>query len=240
MLEDTHPHYDFYQLMFSNADTGHAGSRRDRTYVIGAHSSKTTCRHDPYQLKDAIANRMRKKVATVPSDYFFADTFEVQQDAMQVAARRRIPYRPGEQDLQYLLTPAEQERLRLYKKAFKAEYGQEADQDENLVCFLGDDPRSWRTWSATSNAIPTMRRNAKTGLLFSPYHKRWLVPSEKLGAMSWPVNDSMASAMNCPVVPTRDILRAADLAGNAMSFTTVAVAQLIALSCFAPLSQPVV
>ena len=36
----------------------------------------------------------------------------------------------------------------------------------------------------------------------------------------------MAKAMCCDMVPARDIFRAADLAGNGMHFTTVAIAPI--------------
>ena len=241
MVEETHPDYDFYQLYFSNADTGHAGARRDRTYVIASNHKKTVCRHDPFLLRDAIADRMRRKVATLPSDYFCADRCEVQMEAIKLAARRQLTFLPDENDLRYLLTPAEGGRLRQYEDLYHQKFGKRAAQDPDLVCFLGDNPLVWRTWSMqpTAKAIPTMRRNAKTGLWFSPHYKRWLVPREKLAAMGWPVNDAMAEAMGCPCVPTRDVQRAADLVGNAMHFPTVAVAQLIALACFAPLDDQV-
>ena len=239
MVEESHPDYDFYQLYFSNADTGHAGSRRDRTYVIASNHRRTVCRHDPWQLRDAIADRMRRKVATLPSDYFCADRCEVQMEAMKVATRRQITFVPERKNLRYLLTPAESGRLRQYEDLYYQKFGKPATQDPDLVCFLGDNPLQWRTWSMqpAAKAIPTMRRNAKTGLWFSPHYKRWLVPREKLAAMGWPVNDAMAEAMNCPCVPSRDVHRAADLVGNAMHFPTVAVAQLIALACFAPLDD---
>ena len=62
-----------------------------------------------------------------------------------------------------------------------------------------------------------------------------MLAREKLATLGWPVVSGMAKAMNCPVTPSQDVLRASDLAGNAMNFTTVGVAQLIALSCFGPM-----
>ena len=236
MVEECHPSYDFYQLFFTNGDTGHAGCARDRTYVIGSHAEKSSCYFDPEECKGLISAYMRKKVQTVPRDYFIAQQHEVRLEAQQIATRRKIPYKPKETDLSYLLTREELKRLKAYERLYKKEFGLDATSDPDLVVFLSDNPDSgWKTWSATSGRIPTFRRNVKSGLLWSPCYKRFMVAKEKLAAMGWPVTDNMATAMGCNPVPAADIMRAADLAGNAMHFTTVAAAQLVALSCFRPL-----
>ena len=64
-----------------------------------------------------------------------------------------------------------------------------------------------------------------------------MVAREKLCAFGWPIDQSMSRSMLTDPVPTQDILRAADLAGNAMHFTTCANAQLVALTCFRPLER---
>ena len=238
MLEETHSAYDFYQLFISPADAGHAGTARDRTYVIGCHSSRTTCTYDPELLLGRISRRMRRKVRTRPSDYFFADTIEVALEAKRLAERRGICFQPGERDLSYLLTEAERHRLKAYEDAFRQKFRQEPGNCRDLVVFLSDNPSAgWTTWSAVSGAIPTFRRNAKHGLMWAPFLRRWMVAREKLACLGWPVLPSMAAAMSSPVVPVRDIARAADLAGNAMHFNAVGLAQLIALSCCSP-SEP--
>ncbi|CAE7355942.1 unnamed protein product, partial [Symbiodinium necroappetens] len=237
MVEDTHPDFDWYQLFMTPGDTGHRGMARDRTYVVGCHNQRTTCKHDMEQLLQAFSKRMSRKVQTVPSDYFFADQVEVSLEARTLAERRGIEFRPGVFDLTYLLSEAERRRLNRYVSDFQQKFGRDACQDRDLVVFLGDDPdKGWRTWSATSAAIPTFRRNVRTGLMWSPYWRRWLTPREKLAAMGWPVLPDMAAAMQCSVVPARDVFRAAALAGNAMHFNCVAWAQLLALACTAPMT----
>ena len=231
MVEQCHPSYDFYQLFFANGDTGHAGSARDRTYVIGSHTEKSSCYFDPLDCKQLITRYICKKVQTVPSDYFIAQQHEVQLEAEQLARRRKIRFKPKALDLSYLLTKEELKRLRAYERIF----GQDPRLDPNLVVFLSDNPDSgWKTWSASSGRIPTFRRNVKTGLLWSPCYSRFMVAKEKLAATGWPVTSNMAAAMGCDPIPAADVMRAADLAGNAMHFTTVAAAQLVALCCFRP------
>ena len=234
MIEETHPSYDLYQLFFSPKDTGHSGAARDRTYVICSHKEKTSCKFDPLEMKEYISNRMIAKVQTKPSDYFLASMVEVQREAEQLAIKRNIPFKPRKLDLTYLLTTREKESLQAYLKAYSQKFG-DPSADPDLVVFLGDNGSSWKTWSATSGQIPTFRRNAKTGLFWSPFLKRFMVAREKLATMGWPVSDCMATGMRCPIIPSHDVMRAADLAGNAMHFTTVATAQLLALTCFGPL-----
>ena len=235
MVEETHESYDFYQLYFSTSETGHSGVRRDRTYVIGSHKDLTSCKYDPQTMKDSISKRMRDTVQTVPSDYFMAQVIEVQQEAQQLAIKRRIPFKPKCHDLTYLLTTREKKALKAYKSAYWKQFGLDPNLDPNLVVFLGDNGTQWKTWSATSGQIPTFRRNCKTGLFWCPYLQRYMVAREKLAALGWPVSQCMAQAMRTNPIPTQDVIRAADLAGNAMHFCSVGCAQLLALSCFGPL-----
>ena len=235
MVEETHPSYDLYQLFFSAKDTGHKGASRDRTYVIGAHQDLTSCKFDPHTMKDIISKKMISKVQTRPSDYFFATVPEVLQEAEKLALKRNISFKPRQLDLTYLLTDREKASLQSYQTAYLEIFGEDPSTNQDLVVFLGDNGGSWKTWSARSNQIPTFRRNCRTGLFWSSYLKRFMISREKLATLGWPVVPGMAKAMNCAVTPSQDVLRASDLAGNAMNFTTVGVAQLIALSCFGPM-----
>ena len=237
MVQECHPSYDLYQLFFKTGDTGHSGAARDRTYVICSHKERTSCVFDPCHMKDIVAARMKQKVQTVPSDYFLATTVEVQQEACQLAIRRGVSHKPWSTDLTYLLTDRERESLDAYESSYRRRFKMDPHEDRDLVVFLGDNGSTWCTWSAVSHSIPTFRTNAKHGLFWSPCLKRFMTSREKLAAMAWPVSEHMAKPMCCQVVPTQDIHRASALAGNAMHFTTVAVAQLIALSCFRPMGN---
>ena len=235
MVQETHPSYDLYQTFFSTSDTGHGGAARDRTYVIGSHGDRTSCKVDPEEVKDIISKRMKGKVRTVPSDYFMAQLVEVELEAQQLACKRKVEYKEGCRDFRYLLTEREKRALQSYESSYPREFGEEAHLNPNLVVFLGDNGSTWKTWSAKSNQISTFRKKSKTGLYWSPHLQRFMVARQKLAALAWPVTGTMAKAMCCGQIPSQDIHRAADLAGNAMHFTTVAVAQLLALACFRPL-----
>lgn len=186
-------------------------------------------------MKDMISSRMAQKGQTRPSDYYMAQMVEVQQEARQLAEKRNIPYRPFCSDLSYLLNEREQGAVCSYESAYEERFGCPAASDPDLVLFLGDSGGKWKTWSAASGSIPTFRRNSKTGLFWSSYLKRFLVACEKLACLAWPVTPAMSRSMCCGPVPGQDILRCSALLGNAMHFTTVGVAQLIALGCFGPM-----
>ena len=172
MVEECHPSYDLWQLMFSTADTGHGGAKRDRTYVIGSHVDKTSCLYDPWEMKDIIADRMRSKVRTLPSDYFLAEQVEVDREAIQLADRRKVSIdlrKPSNRaDLTFLLNSREKAALNDYMNLYEQEYGKPAQSDPDLIVFLGDNPKRWRTWSAKSRTISTFRRNVKSSLFWSP------------------------------------------------------------------------
>ena len=238
MVQDIHPSYDWYQLFFETSDTGHAGAARRRTYVIASLRDVTTCKMDPFDMHAAVVKKT-SVIQTRPSDYCLGDYLEVHLDAMQLANRRQLQWSPpppgSEMDLRGLLLPREQTALQVYEAEYMRRYGVPASTDKDLVVFLGSDPTVSLTWSAVSKAIPTQTTGARSGKFWVPALRRWLVGRERLAAMGWPVTDAAAGAMGCPIIPTRDVMRCSLLAGNAMHFNTVALAQLLALSCFGPL-----
>ena len=239
MMNEIHPSYDLYQLFFSTSDTGHAGAARDRTYVIASRIDATSCKLDPFDLKEAISHRMRCKVRTQPKDYAIADPVEITADAMTLANKRMLEWRPQQHetlDLRGLLTKRERQALHAYEQEYARRYQKRPCDDANLVLFLGDSPSYSLTWSAVSRRIPTLRCNSSTGKLWLPSKSRWLVARER---MAWPVHSDLAQAMGCPSIPVRDLARAAELLGNGMHFTTVAVAPLPGMTPSTSLSSSV-
>ncbi|CAE7576306.1 unnamed protein product [Symbiodinium sp. CCMP2456] len=239
MVEDTHEDYDLYQLFVTPQDCGHAGTARERTYVIGSHKELTSCKQDPFQMLEKCRRKMRT-VRTQPKDYLVADPWEITLEAMTVINRRKISWTPNAMgevvDLRGLLTTREQAALHEYEAEYRRRYAKDPRADKNLVLFLGDNPSYSLNWSAVSKRVPTLRMNSRTGLLWVPSRNRWLVARERLATLGWPVTLDMASGMGAPLVEASDYLRAAELAGNAMSLPCVGLAQLLALACFAPMA----
>ena len=143
-----------------------------------------------------------------------------------MARRRQIQWKPQETNLGYLLNAREKAVVEQQEKIYFERYGKSMVTDEDMVCFLGDNPKYSLQWSLHGR-LPTYRRN--TGLHWIPSRQRWLTGKERLVSLGWPV-----TPMQVPVVPALDVQRAADLAGNSMHFLNTGVQQLIALACFAP------
>ncbi|CAE8628110.1 unnamed protein product [Polarella glacialis] len=225
--------YDIHQLWVKTHDSGHSGVARFRTYLILNRRSATACNFDPEQLYKIIADRITAAVQTSPRDYICATTEEILLEAQEVARTRCIMFRPGCLDMTYLLNEREMSVVAGAEIAYFQKFGQFAVNDEDLIVFLGDNLSYSLTWSATSNAIPTYRLS--TGKHWIMHLRRWMASPEKLLSLGFPIRPSVAHAMGVHVhLPIRDVKRADQLTGNCMHFSSTAIVQLIALSCFCP------
>ncbi|CAE8613070.1 unnamed protein product [Polarella glacialis] len=211
---------------------GHSGISRFRTYIIVVMRSAMKQIYCPVQLRTEISSFIKATVRTTPSDYLTASDLEVKLEAAEVARVRGIVFRSNSLDLSYLLNDRELDAIEQLCKAYEDRFEEKAINDCNLVFFLGDNPGWAKTWSAVSKRIPTYRRNSSSGKMWYPSRGRWLTHAERLGSLSLPVRMSMANAMGVCPAPIVDPKRAAQMAGNAMSFQTCAIIQMVALSCF--------
>ena len=199
--------------------------------MILRHVASTDCLYDPADMFHLISQHICSKVRTEPKDYMIATQEEIALEAMAVARKRSVPYRPGQQNLAYLLNARELDALNVACAKYATEFGKPATSDPNLAIFLGDSPSWGTTWSAKSNKVPTWRLN--NGFMYFPYFQRWMLHSEKLSSFGFPVRAPLAQALGTPVLAIRDERRAAGLAGNCMCLPVVTIVTMIALSCFA-------
>ncbi|CAE7832180.1 desi2 [Symbiodinium sp. CCMP2592] len=234
MVQQTHPDYEWYQIFTEPGELGFAATSRARTYVIGAHKYKTVCLHDPFELHDAIKNRMAEYAQTTVSDYLVATEQEIIMEAQDTGRTRKVVHRPGVQDYSYYLTQRELHSKAVLDNKYRQRFNSEPETNPNLVYNLGDNAEWNTSWSACSGALPTFRLGSSTAKFWLPKYRRWLTCREKLVAMGFPVTTECAEALGTPIVFVSDVRRAADILGNCMHFTTAGVMQLIALSCFGP------
>lgn len=83
-------------------EVGHAGACRERVYVILAHKTRTSVLHNPNSLYEAIVAKIQKYAVTTPSDYFVADSLEIQMVANDLANTRSKTLRTApKQKLRY-------------------------------------------------------------------------------------------------------------------------------------------
>ena len=112
---------------------------------------------------------------------------------------------------------------------------------QDLACHCGDDPRTgWTTWSAVSNAVPTLRRSS--GLIVSPCMNRQFLLKELYCGMGFAVWPFLAESAKVPVF---DVFRpgvwtypqARQALGNAQHVTCVGTFVACALSSSSWLQQ---
>ena len=225
------PDYQIYYLRVEPADSGHCGVARSRSYVMMRHVATTDCLYDPITLFQEISEYIQDRVQTQPSDYMIASDEEIALEAQAVARVRQIQFRPGVNDLSYLLNDREKQVLMVACKKYEERFQENPYENRNLAIFLGDNPSFGTTWSGVSNKIPTFRLN--NGKMYFPYFRRWMCSSERLAAFGFPIRPAMAESMGVPCLPIRDWRRANALAGNCMVLPCVGIAQMVALCCIA-------
>ncbi|CAE7266532.1 unnamed protein product [Symbiodinium sp. KB8] len=214
-----------YPLRVEPADIGHSGVSRARLYVIVAMKTARVLA-DPVQLVHSVADHVRARFQTKPRDYLIAGDLEVQFEAFATASAAGVPFRSNVLDLSYLLTKREAHAVERLNELYTTRTGDRPESNPDLCYFLGDDPSFTVNWSAISNRVPVLRRNA--GKIWFPAEKRWMTSAEKLltpqlsymhllACMTFPVEPHVASSLLVPAMGTRDTKRAAQLLGNAMS-----------------------
>ncbi|CAJ1375573.1 unnamed protein product [Effrenium voratum] len=144
------PEYQLYRLQVDCEDVGHAGIARTRTYVIMRHVQTTDCLYDPMDLYEQVREYIMPRARTQPRDYMIATSEEIALEAMSVARSRKLVYRPGLEDLTYLLNEREQGVLDYACAEYRRRFNTDPYMDPNLAVFLGDNPSYALTWSAVS------------------------------------------------------------------------------------------
>ncbi|CAE7223083.1 Trank1 [Symbiodinium sp. CCMP2592] len=99
-----------------------------------------------------------------------------------------------------LLNLHEAKRLQAYVEAWAAASMRPSGvcDWEDLVCHLGDNPAAgWKSWSAVSNRLPTLRRCG--GLMAMPAAGRHLLLRELFASMGFPTFEPLAAAAAVPL-----------------------------------------
>jgi hypothetical protein len=130
----------------------------------------------------------------------------------------------------YLLSYREQAAVRAVKKIHFAKYKSHAEDNVNCFVYLADNQTKRVSWSGSTGRLPTFRTGS--GKVYHMHSNTWLTSRSKLASLGFPVTESTAAAMGCPIIPVTDIEKADRVAGNAFNFATAAVVQLVLLSCF--------
>ena len=126
-----------------------------------------------------------------PRSLLVASAAEIREDAellAKTAAR-------GSANM--LLTKSEQKHVAAYVDKFSKLDCCDQSQWENLVVHVGDNPAGgWTTWSAHSNALPTIRKSGS--LYFAPAWRRHLTMMEMFLSMGYPSHPLAAEQSHLP------------------------------------------
>ena len=237
MLEECHPDHLWHQMFSEPADFGFSGTARRRTWCIGQHTQRTTCLQDPFEMLDSIKSFFHEHCQCEIHDYLVATDAEVNLELMDMATAQGLSsFVPGRDNPTILLSSREARTKVALDEMYFKRTGELASQNKNLVYGLGDNA-SFCSWSAASGKVPTFRLSTSSAKYWLPAQSRWMTSKERLVAMGFPVVQSMAQALDVPLVGASDRMRAADLLrviGNSMHLQTCGVFQLLALACYGP------
>ena len=95
-------------------------------------------------------------------------------------------------DWKYLLTKKQQSYLAKYNCLWLKEMGSAPDLDPDCLFDLSQDPDHRKVWSGRKKQIPTLRHAGN--ILWSPSHRRWMLPIELAVSMGFPVTVETARA----------------------------------------------
>ncbi|CAK9022067.1 Probable protein S-acyltransferase 23 (Probable palmitoyltransferase At2g14255) (Zinc finger DHHC domain-containing protein At2g14255) [Durusdinium trenchii] len=213
--------YNIFPIYVDPRDVGHSGASRARVYIIMAHKQKVAQRFDCRKMYARISAAMKALVATTPKDYFVADKIDIQLEAARVA--RAV-------ELDYLLNHREQKAVEDAKQIYWKKFHRDPMKDENLVVFLGDNPKRYLCWSGLSEHFLLVSHSDSFSCAM-PWRLR-LCGREKLSTLGFPVSGDTALSMGVPRLPVSDPARASQISGNCMHFSCILVIQLISLCCF--------
>ena len=132
------------------------------------------------------------------------DAHDVREDVFQLGQSRQHLQHLGVHDLANLrpidlMNTEEAWRLQRYAEAWAMEKlrSSRACEWSDLLCHLGDDPSSWKTWSALGGACPTLRRSG--GMIAAPAAGRQVLLRELYAGMGFPAFQVLADAAQVPV-----------------------------------------
>ena len=119
---------------------------------------------------------------------------DVVNDAFCCAPYRDHLRRVGFTSYAQILNQLEHGRVKTYLELYEKLDPLKRCELEDLVLHIGDAPNpnngGWTTWSAVSNAIPTIRRSS--GMFVAPARNRHLTLPELFSGMGFPATNELS------------------------------------------------
>ena len=212
-------------------DSGFPLVERTRQYLLCTNFITARLHHDPYELFEYVTQRLQTNLT--PADAVFAEPLEIRAEEEEVCSMRGIALRPFclPQDLCYTLSEAETRYVNALDVLYMVKTGQRPESNKALVYSLTDNPVNRVSWTLTSNAIPTLRRNS--GRLYFPSLKRCMTRSERLALMGFPSHPELSQACGGDV-PAMTRRQHNFLLGNSMHMPTATLILTVGLACVRP------
>ena len=221
--------YYIWHVPMSPSDAGFPFIRRPRWYsiLVFRHGRpRPQCVNALYQ-RICVAMRYQATSDALTWVWRASQGELLEEENARRLSRQLPPVGAPSEDWTYLLSTKQVERLNQYYAQHGLDmHGREPHGREpatDLVFDLGQTA----SWSMTSTGVlPTLRRNTKR--LWSPSRKRWLLRSECLAAMGFPVCPDLANEAR---VPCTDVstLGPAYSTGNAMHVANAGCALMLGL-----------
>jgi hypothetical protein len=230
-----------YSIETEPADVGFGCLRRPRRYDVLLHKEKTRVLADIPEtysrLKQALADTDPwKRLDAFMQQYGSKKKQELLEEERHTAASRGKTCQDTSKnskkglDWTYLLLPREKRAVQEFSRLWKQKHPEKKDPSEDPSCIfhIGDNPRMRCVWSA-NGFIPTFRRGG--GKYWMPYHRRWILPKERLALMGFPVYPALAKASGVEVMKIDNIRQAKLMAGNAMHLANAGAILAVTLAC---------
>ena len=188
LLEENLGHlYHVSHVRVSPSDLGFPMIRRPRIYSVLLRRDSASHPVAVQALYDALVADLRYSVDGSPSSWLWGAPSEdlLAEENRARAVRQLAPLTCPSTDWRYLLTAKQRSRLEGYLAQARAA-GKDLDR---VVVDLGVNPTAC---SGISEGLPALR--CTTTRLWSPPRRRWMVPTERLAAMGFPVFDGLAES----------------------------------------------
>ena len=195
-------HYYVYLIKSSTRDFGWGIIRRVRLFRVAVRKTGTRLLADVSERYRALCSSVAPQLPALRiSDIFSATELLVVEN--QKRSKRQLPHiRSPNSDCEYLLTPTQTLYLESNIELWKAKKHRDSALDPECVFDLSQNP-ACRMCTSASGALPTLRHSGS--LLWSPYHRRWILAIELAAASGFAVRSSQSDA----ALMSQDIITAA-------------------------------
>ena len=224
--------YGIVHIKVRPSDMGYHFTSRPRLFTVLWLKARVAMVHDIRATYDRVSQAVRQWQPVLSLSSIYTRDHQLLLEAEnRFRANRQLPcLTEVSSDWTYLLGESETKHLHTYLAMWKAVRGTEPHTDKNCLFNLGQNPKFRRCWTNQHGAMPTL--TAASRKLWSPYSRRWLIPSELCIVMGF--NTGASAQTGVPVDPAVALYSYKCL-GNAMTVASVGGVLACTLACLHPI-----